>query len=135
MSKVIDLLKEKNFYLEKFLLESKNERASFKARRFENLESLYNKREQILTNIQSIDQRINNLCSEGKLENSKGEVKEEVSDILEQIKKNVRFILEEDLSIISCIENEKTKIIHEISKSRHGRRALKAYKSKNSAEV
>ena len=54
MNKIIDLLKEKNFYLERFLEESKKERTRFKARKFENLDNLYQKREQILMNIQSI---------------------------------------------------------------------------------
>ena len=135
MSKIIELLKEKNFYLEKFLDESRSERLSFKARHFENLENLYKMREQILANIQSIDQRINKLCAKDSAEADKPENKKIISTLLAQIKANVRFILEEDLTIISCIENEKTKIIKEISSSREGQRALKAYKSKSSAEV
>ena len=49
--------------------------------------------------------------------------------LLKRIKDNVRYILEEDLEIISSIENEKTKIIKEISQTREGRKALSAYKS------
>ncbi len=68
MSKVLDLLKEKNFYLEKFLEESKKERNQFKARRFESLQSLYEKREKILYSIQSIDVKINKICKNRSFE-------------------------------------------------------------------
>ena len=127
MINILDLLKEKNFYLERFLEESRKERTSFKARRFENLEPLYKKREQILCNIQSIDDRINKICSkEEDLLNfpNKGEMK----TVLAKIKDNVRYIMEEDLEIISCIENEKSKIIKEISQTKEGRRVLKGYR-------
>lgn len=130
MDKVIELLKEKNFYLERFLAESRKEKTHFKARRFDNLELLYRKREQILLNIQSIDKRLDNFF-EKDTDNTElpplqsGEVKK----LLDVIKTNVRYIMEEDLQIISCIEDEKTKIIREISNTREGRKVLKGYKT------
>jgi hypothetical protein len=129
MSKVLDLLKEKNFYLERFLEESQKERTRFKARRFGNLDSLYNKREQILLNIQSIDRRINTICEEEGEDLLKAPKKEEMNALLKTIKTNVQSIMEEDLEIISFIENEKTKIIQEIGKTKEGRKVLKGYKA------
>lgn len=129
MVSIIDLLKEKNFYLERFLEESRKERTSFKARRFDNLEPLYKKREQILQNIQSIDVRINRICSEKGEEILNMPNKGEMQVLLKKIKDNVRYIMEEDLEIISCIESEKTKIIKEISQTKEGRRVLKGYKA------
>ena len=129
MSKILELLKEKNFYLEKFLEESKKERGRFKARRFDNLDNLYNKREQILRNIQSIDQRIDSICNEQGSDVLNPPKKNEVSEMLANIKTNVRSILEEDLQIISFIESEKTKIIKEIGKTKDGRKVLKGYKA------
>jgi len=135
MSQIVELLKEKNYYLERFLAESQKERSSFKARRFENLDTLYRTREQIIDNIQSIDFRIQELCGDGTPENIDDGTKDEVRKLLAKIKHNVRYIMEEDLTIISSIEREKTKIIREISNSKEGRRALNAYKSKLSPEV
>ena len=129
MSKVIELLKEKNFYLERFLEESRKERTRFKARHFENLDSLYNKREQILHNIQSIDVRISKICEDEGPEILNPPKKNEVSQMLKNIKTNVRYIMEEDLEIISFIENEKTKIIKEITQTKEGRKVLNGYKA------
>lgn len=129
MSKIIELLKEKNFYLERFLEESRKERGRFKARHFDNLDALYNKREQILLNIQSIDNRIKIICDNEGQEILNPPRKNEVSQMLKQIKDNVRYIMEEDLEIISYIENEKSKIIKEISQTKEGRKVLKGYKA------
>ena len=130
MSKVLELLKEKNFYLERFLEESRKERTRFKARKFENLDMLYNKREQIIMNIQSIDKRINEICEdEGGSEVLNPPKKNEISNLLSKIKNNVRYIMEEDLQIISFIENEKTKIIKDISNTKEGRKVLNGYKA------
>ena len=129
MSKVIDLLKEKNFYLERFLEESSKERTRFKVRKFENLDSLYNKREQILQNIQSIDRRINMLCEDEGTEILNPPKKNEITLMLKKIKANVRAIMEEDLQIISFIEDEKSKIIREIGKTKEGRKVLNGYRA------
>lgn len=129
MSKVLELLKEKNFYLERFLEESRKERSRFKARKFENLDHLYNKREQIILNIQSIDRRISEMCADDGTEILNPPKKDEISMMLRNIKSNVRYIMEEDLQIISYIENEKTKIIKEITKTKEGRKVLNGYKA------
>ncbi len=129
MSKVIDLLKEKNYYLERFLEESRKERCRFKARHFDNLDSLYQKREQILHNIKSIDDRLNKHCEGDNPEFLNPPKKSEISQVLNMIKLNVRSIMEEDLQIISYIENERSKIIKEISQTREGRKVLNGYKS------
>lgn len=129
MSNIIELLKEKNFYLERFLEESRGERSRFKARRFDNLDSLYKKREQILLNIQSIDKRIDKICEDEGSEILNPPKKNEISEMLSKIKSNVQHIMHEDLEIISYIENEKTKIIKEISQTKEGRKVLKGYKT------
>ena len=129
MSKVIELLKEKNFYLERFLEESRGERQRFKARHFSNLDTLYQKREQILLNIQSIDKKISKICEDQGAELLNPPKKNEVTEMLTRIKSNVRDIMQEDIEIISYIENEKTKIIKEISQTKEGRKVLKGYKA------
>ena len=129
MNKVLDLLKDKNFYLEKFLEASRQEGGRFKARHFENVDTLYNKREQILLNIQSIDKKIKQALEDKRSDFLNLSRKSEVSIMLEKIKNNVQSILEEDLQIISFIEDEKSKLIKEISKTREGRKILKSYRA------
>ena len=129
MKRVLELLKEKNFYLERFLEESRKERSRFKARHFENLDALYKKREQILANIQSIDTRIADACDEQGEDILNPPGKNEISQLLSKIRDNVRFITEEDLEMISYIEEEKSKIIREISQTCEGRRVLRGYKA------
>ena len=118
MSKVLNLLKEKNFYLEKFLEESKKKRGQFKARHFEDLQSLYEKREKILCNIQNIDKKINKICNNQASEVLNPPKKNEMIQVLKKIRYNVSDIMEEDLQIISCIESEKSKIIREIRRKK-----------------
>ena len=118
MSRVLDLLKEKNFYLEKFLEESRKKRTQFKARRFENLQSLYEKREKILYNIQSIDKKINKICSNQNFEILNPPKKSEMAQLLKKIRSNVSDIIQEDLQIISCIENEKSEIIKKMRRKK-----------------
>jgi hypothetical protein len=129
MSRILELLKEKNFYLERFLEESKKERSKFKVRKFDNLDHLYSKREQILMNIQSIDSRIAEICEGQGDETLNPPKKNEMVTLLRQIKENVHHIMQEDLQIIEHIEYEKSKIIKEISKTKEGRKVLKGYKA------
>jgi hypothetical protein len=129
MANILELLREKNYYLERFLEESKREKSRFKARHFDNLDNLYKMREQILLNIQSIDERISRICAHSEDSLLPSPTGGEMANLLDKIKLNVRAILEEDLQIISCIEDEKTKIIREISTTREGRKVLKGYRS------
>ena len=58
MELIISLIEEKNHHLQMFLEVSINERKSFKARNFDNLEELYAMRESLLEGIRSLDRRI-----------------------------------------------------------------------------
>ena len=80
-------------------------------------------------NIQSIDRRISEHCEDEGTEVLNPQKKDEISLVLKSIKNNVRYIMEEDLQIISFIENEKTKIIKEITKTKEGRKVLNGYKA------
>ena len=135
IARLIDLLHEKCFYLDRFLEESSKERPCFKARKFENLENLYRVRENLLTNISSIDQRIQSLSTEVDKSEIEDSEKAKISKLFDQIKEKVRYILEEDLTLISCIENEKSKILKSIAKTHSGRKAIQGYRSPNNTEV
>jgi hypothetical protein len=129
VEKLLMLLKEKNFYLEKFFEESEKERKSFKARKFENLQALYKTRESILLNIADIDEKITsvNLRKMELDEKTKGEL----SGILENKKQIISKILDQDLQIISCVEKEKSSIINKISSLREGKMLINKYRQKS----
>lgn len=125
---IIQLLEQKNDLLRLFLEISECERKSFKARNFDNLEDLYESREDLLANIQSLDKRID-LYSEGENKNQvSGEEKSQITKLLSQKQLLVNKILEQDLIILSCIENEKSSLIKKITSVQSGRRLVKAYR-------
>lgn len=123
------LLKEKNFYLEKFFEESEKERRSFKARKFENLSNLYKKRESILNNIADIDKKITEVNLR-KVEMD-DPTKKELGQLLETKKKIVNKILDQDLQIISCVEKEKSSIINKVASLREGKMLINKYRQKS----
>jgi hypothetical protein len=125
---IIKLLEEKNNHLEMFLNVSEKERKSFKARNFDNLELLYQIREDILENIRCIDERVDGYSH--TMDNSLlGEAeKSRIVNCLRKKETLTHMILEQDLVILSCVENEKSAIIRKMSTMRDGRRLMKAYR-------
>lgn len=128
ISRIIQLLEEKNIHLEKFLLASENERRSFKARNFDNVESLYQVREDILANIRCIDQRIGSYSEELTEAHVSEKDKERIQKCMKRKERIVNEIMSQDLVIISCIENEKSSMIKRITSMKNGRRLMKAYR-------
>jgi hypothetical protein len=125
---VITLLEEKNAYLETFLEVSERERKSFKARNFENLETLYSLREDILENIRSLDRRIDKYSRDLTPENLKPIDKNVIKELLSKKQTLVNGIMNQDLVMLSCVENEKSMLIEKMTSLRDGRRLLKAYR-------
>ncbi|MCC6137487.1 MAG: flagellar export chaperone FlgN, partial [Bdellovibrionaceae bacterium] len=81
---IIQLLEQKNDLLRLFLEISECERKSFKARNFDNLEELYESREDLLANINSIDKRIDLYSAGENTATVAGEDKSRVSTLLAQ---------------------------------------------------
>ena len=125
---VINLLEEKNSYLEKFLAVSEKERKSFKARNFDNLEGLYKLREDILENIRSVDRRVDQYSRGVAPEALLDSDKEKIRALLASKQELVNEIMAQDLVMLSCVENEKSNIIKKMTGMRDGRRLLKAYR-------
>jgi hypothetical protein len=128
MELVLSLLIEKNNHLEMFLEVSESERKSFKARNFENLETLYKVRESILENIRSIDRRVQQHSADIAPELLIPEIKEKLKALMQHKQHLVNQIMSQDLVILSCVENEKSNMIKKMTSVRDGRRLLKAYR-------
>lgn len=125
---IIQLLEQKNNLLRLFLEMSEAERKSFKARNFENLESLYDNREELLSCVQSIDKRLDIHSANESAESVSAENKKVIQRLLDQKQILVNKILEQDLMILSSVETEKSSLIKKITSVSSGRRLVKAYR-------
>ena len=128
MDLIIALLEEKNHHLQMFLEVSVNERRSFKARNFDNLEELYSMRESLLEGIRSLDKRIHLHSADVQADALSTEQRQMIKTLMEQKQTLVNSILSQDLVILSCVENEKSNMIKKLTTVRDGRRLLKAYR-------
>lgn len=128
MDLIISLLEEKNHHLQMFLEVSINERKSFKARNFENLEELYSMRESLLEGIRSLDRRIHQYSANIETDSLSEEMKLKIKTLMSSKQNLVNQILSQDLVMLSCVENEKSNMIKKMTSVRDGRRLLKAYR-------
>ena len=128
MELIISLIEEKNHHLKMFLEVSINERKSFKARNFDNLEDLYSMRESILEGIRSLDRRIHQHSAEIEAQHISEETKLKLKSLMSAKQNLVNQIMSQDLVMLSCVENEKSSIIKKMTSMRDGRRLLKAYR-------
>ncbi len=128
MDLIIALLEEKNHHLQMFLEVSVNERKSFKARNFENLEDLYSMRESLLEGIRSLDKRIHQYSADIQTETLSDEHKTTIKNLMERKQALVNSIMTQDLVMLGCVENEKSNMIRKLTTVRDGRRLLKAYR-------
>lgn len=130
MLRIIQLLQEKNHYLEKFYSLNETEIINFSMGRFENLENFYNTRERILEILRYIDDQIALVNTEAE------QVHQYSPDELHQVKvamnikeEYVSRILKQDLEVLSLIEAAKSNIIRELQDVRRVRKAVSGYKS------
>ena len=126
MDRLIDLLKEKNHYLESFFAVNEHELSNFSEGEFENVEGFYQAREKILEFIKRIDLKIDleQKTSTGIITD---DFRTEVEACLMVKDEWVTAILQQDLQVISYVENEKSNIIRELSATRQTKRAVTAY--------
>lgn len=136
MDRVLDLINQKNHYLEQFYSLNEQEIVNFEVGNFDNIEYFYESRNGILQNISYIDQQIEICLSnqETTSNDSSGlsfieDTKKDMAQALNAKEEYVRRILEQDLKILSCIENTKSSIIRELQDIQRSRKAVGGYKS------
>lgn len=126
MEKVIALLREKNFYLEKFYFMNEQELINLGVGNFDSVESFYQAREKILDLINCID----GLLEEENVQKAIGVTSDhriEIEALLRSKEEVVKAILAQDLQILTYIEKEKSNIIRELQSTNKARRAVGAY--------
>lgn len=128
MSKIVELLKQKNQYLEKFCSISEEELQKVKEEKFETLQSFYDVRETILDIVTYLDLQI--IEEEESMNDPiEDEIRTDVKTALESKDFLLKRILSVDLEILECIENEKTNIIKELQDVKKAKKVMKNYKS------
>ena len=130
MDTIINLLKDKNFHLQKFFTLNESELLNFAEDDFDNLETFYQARETILDLIRCIDRLIE---AASNAHESPGTIsdqnKKDMINCMSQKNELVQRILSQDLQILSVIETAKSNIIKELRQVKGAKKAVGAYRS------
>lgn len=128
MEKLVNLMTEKNHYLEKFYSLNAEELVNFGDGNFENVESFYRARDKILDLIRTIDEMID---AEAKQTPTplEADAKATLEKLLGQKDEWVTAILAQDLQVLSWIEKEKSNIIKELQTVGKSKKAIGGYHS------
>jgi hypothetical protein len=127
---IIEMLTEKNQCLEKFYRLNEAELENFSAGTFDNIENFYATREGLLDIIKKVDEMIedSNTVAEEIGPITDGD-KKIILSALQYKNDLVNRILEQDLRILSAIEEAKSNIIKELTQVRSAKKAIGSYKS------
>lgn len=128
MLRIIELLQEKNHYLEKFYSLNEEEIINFSNANFDGLEEFYQTREHILQMVSYIDVEIQK-CDLSSAMPVSLEARDSVRECLAIKDGYVNRILAQDLEILASIERAKSAIIRELQDVRKAKRAVGGYHS------
>lgn len=130
MSSVVELLTDKNTCLEKFFKLNEAELESLSAGNFEGLETFYQSRDGILEIIRKIDEMIERSHDEvGGVREDDLALRDGIIEALDYKQNLVTKILEQDLEILSLVENKKSNIIKELNQIKSTKKIMSSYKS------
>lgn len=127
--KLIDLLDEKNQYLQKFFELNESELLNFADGYFDNVEPFYQAREKILDIVRCIDALVDDevaILREGDVSSP---LRDELKELMSEKNRLAKQILAQDLQVLAAIETEKSNIIRELKSTGQNRKAVAAYKS------
>ncbi|MBL7545692.1 MAG: hypothetical protein JNL11_17870 [Bdellovibrionaceae bacterium] len=127
MKRLIELMDQKNHYLEKFYTINETHLEYFLKNRFEMINEFYDSRENILEILNYIDQEIK-IVSHAAAEESLLDV-QKLKECLSLKDTFVKRIIEQDVDILACIEAAKNSIIAELKEVRTGKKVISAYKT------
>ena len=135
MNRVLQLMGEKNHFLEKFMSLNEKQITRLESGYYDQIEKFYNQREDLLKIIKYIDSETNNAQMANDV------IHKALSDAdRKSIKENLKIkdtytakILDQDMQVLALIDQAKSQIIKELQEVRRGRRAMAGYKSNLSA--
>ncbi len=131
MIRLIQFLNEKNHFLEKFYVLNDRQIIRLQEGMFEELETFYNQREDLLKIIKYIDAEIQkaHMSHKDATGQFSEEQKSEIRDSLRTKEAYVKRILEQDLQVLGMIDDAKSTIIRELQGVQKARKALTGYKA------
>ncbi|NUM59433.1 MAG: hypothetical protein HUU56_12415 [Bdellovibrionaceae bacterium] len=126
MKRVLELMEQKNHYLEKFYTVNETSLQNFLNDNYNEINEFYNQRESILEILKYIDRELLHISSQSE---------HGTAYQLESLKKHlsdkdlfVQKIIEQDVAILSCIEAAKNQIIRDLKDLKKGQKVISAYK-------
>lgn len=128
--RLIQLLEQKNHYLEKFLTLNELQLKLIEQTEIDTLDEFYEKREKILEIIQYIDGQITNAYQSHTTHETNLEANN-IQKLLFIKDEYVYRILDQDIQILACIDQARQSIISELSDIQTAKKAIKGYHSKS----
>lgn len=131
MNRVIQLMGEKNHFLEKFMSLNEKQIVRLEQGHFDQIEHFYNQREDLIKIIKYIDSETNKAQVQ-QTDLGKKITEPERTMIRENLKTKDIYtskILDQDMQVLALIDRAKTQIIKELQDVRHGQRAMSGYKA------
>jgi hypothetical protein len=134
MTKTIQLLEEKNSYLEKFLGLNREWLGRLSRGDFGDVEDFRETREKILNIIKHIDALVEVQTQNINVDHVDTITRIRLHELLDHKDNLVQVILSQDLDIMQIIESAKSQIIIELKNVRQGRKTISSYKSTQRSE-
>lgn len=131
MIRIIQFLNEKNHFLEKFYSLNEKQISLLESGQIDEIEKFYNQREDLLKILKYIDAEIYKAHTIQK-ESKQAYAEEEKSEIRASLRTKemyVKKIVDQDLIILSLIDDAKSRIIKELQEVQKARKAMAGYKS------
>jgi hypothetical protein len=131
MMRLIQFLGEKSHFLEKFCSLNEKQISLLENGQFDDIERFYNQREDLLKILKYIDAEIFKAHTAHREENASytDEQKQTIREALRTKEIYVKKIVDQDLIILSLIDEAKTRIIKELQDVQKARKALTGYRS------
>lgn len=131
MIRLIQLLNEKNHFLEKFFALNEKQILLLEAQAYETVDSFYNKREDIIKIIKYIDSEVMKAHQLHKDINGVFTETDKLAlrECMRVKELYVAKILEQDIHVLALIDEAKSKIIKELQDVRLNKKAMAGYKS------
>ncbi len=126
MKRVLELMEQKNHYLEKFYSINETALSLFLKDQFETINEFYDQRESILEILKYIDSEITSASAQTNEESMLAV--DRLKEALNIKDLYVQKIIEQDINILSCIESAKNTIIKELRDVKKGQKVVSAYK-------
>jgi ATP-dependent protease Clp ATPase subunit len=129
--RLIQLLNEKNHFLEKLYSLNENQIDELNTGAFDGIEKFYNQREDLLKILKYVDSEIHKSHRTYKDAALAFDMtqKAEIRECLRVKETYVKKILEQDLTVLGLIDEAKSQIIRELQDIQKSKKALAGYKS------